>query len=341
MDIRFLSALSALALASPAAFCAADSETQSPTPYAEREEARLFARDLASREGLDEARVLAALGQASYLPSVIKAILPPASPASRSWVRYRARFLDRPRITGGLGFWKIYSDALARAEKKYGVPAEIIVAIIGIESFYGRGPGNYQSLSALATLAFDYPPRAELFRQELGELFLLARDQNRDVASFKGSYAGAIGLPQFMPSSIRRYAVDFDGDGKIDLETNPVDAIGSVANFLSQHGWRTGEIAALPARVSDAQAAAAAIEGGIVPRYSAAELARLGITPDTPLSVDAPAALIDLASPEAPTEYWLGYANFYVITRYNRSSFYAMSVLQLARSLRTEYDQQS
>lgn len=340
MDIRFLAALSALTLISPAALCA-DSETPTQTPYAEREEVRLFARDLASREGLDEAKILGALAEAHYLPSVVKAILPPASPASRSWVRYRARFLDRPRITGGLGFWKLYSDALARAEKQYGVPAEIIVAIIGIESFYGRGPGNYQSLSALATLAFDYPPRAELFRQELGELFLLARDQGREVGSFKGSYAGAIGLPQFMPSSIRRHAVDFDGDGKIDLETDPVDAIGSVANFLNKHGWRTGEIAALPARVSDAQGAAAAIEGGIVPRYNRAELARLGISADTPLNVDAPAALIDLPSPEAATEYWLGYANFYVITRYNRSSFYAMSVLQLARTLRTEHDQQS
>ncbi|WP_417067640.1 lytic murein transglycosylase B [Niveibacterium terrae] len=336
MDIRTLGALSALLLISPAA----PAEETSATPYAERTDVRAFAHELAKREGLDEAKILASLCEARFQPSVIKAILPPASPASRSWVRYRARFLDRPRITGGLGFWQIYSDALTRAEKQYGVPAEIIVAIIGIESIYGRGPGNYQTLSALATLAFDYPPRAELFRQELSELFLLARDQSRDVASFKGSYAGAIGLPQFMPSSIRRFAIDFDADGKIDLEMNPVDAIGSVANFLNKHGWKNGEIAALPARVSDAQNAAAAIEGGIVPRYSRTELARLGISADTPLTVDAPAALIDLPSPEAATEYWLGYANFYVITRYNRSSFYAMSVLQLARALRTEHDQQ-
>jgi len=329
--LSIFSALSALCVISQPAL--ADVQV---TPYAEREDVRQFARDLATREGLDEAKILDTLSQARYLPSVIKAILPPATLTARSWVRYRARFLDRARIASGLAFWQTYSEELARAEKQYGVPAEIIVAIIGIETIYGRNTGNYQTLSALATLAFDYPPRAELFRRELAELFVLAREQRRDPRSFKGSYAGAIGLPQFMPSSLRRFAVDFDGDGHIDLETNPVDAIGSVANFLNKHGWQAGGIVAIPARVTDAQGAAAAIEGGIQPRFLPAELARLGIRADTPQAVEAPSALIDLPAAEAPTEYWLGYGNFYVITRYNRSSFYAMSVLLLARAVRAE-----
>ena len=334
MDIRFLAALSALTLISPAALCA-DSETPTQTPYAEREEVRLFARDLASREGLDEAKILGALAEAHYLPSVVKAILPPASPVSRSWVRYRARFLDRPRITGGLGFWKLYSDALARAEKQYGVPAEIIVAIIGIESIYGRGPGNYQTLSALATLAFDYPPRAELFRSELGELFVLARDQRRDVASFKGSYAGAIGLPQFMPSSIMKYAVDFDGDSHIDLRNSTADAIGSVAHFLVEHGWRRDDpaISTYRVTVSSSHAWEKFIGQGLQAKYRLEELQEAGISTLATTPQNILYGLIDLQNGSEATEYHLASNNFFAITQYNRSYFYAMSVIDLGKAI--------
>ncbi|MCL2658104.1 MAG: lytic murein transglycosylase B [Betaproteobacteria bacterium] len=304
--------------------------------FGSRAEVQQFAHELAEREGLDENDIKTALSSARYLPSVIKAILPPASPNVKSWTRYRARYLDRTRIAAGVDFWRENAAWLKRAENDFGVPAEIIVAIIGVETIYGRHTGNYQTLSALATLAFDYPPRAELFRTELGEVFLLAREQKRPVTDFKGSYAGAIGLPQFLPSSIRRYAVDYDGDGKIDIETSPADAIGSVANFLNRHGWKSGEPIAVPARVFDPQRAAAAIAAGIVPQFNTEAFQQLGISADIPVAPDLPAALIDLVTPNAPTEYWLGYNNFYVITRYNRSSFYAMAVYQLATAIMLE-----
>jgi membrane-bound lytic murein transglycosylase B len=304
--------------------------------YGTRVEVQQFAHELAEREGLDEAAVKAALASARYQPAVIKAILPPASPTVKSWTRYRARFIDRMRINAGLAFWRANEYWLKRAEDEFGVPASIIVGIIGVETIYGRNTGNFQTLSALATLAFDYPPRADLFRRELGELFLLARDQQRPVDSIKGSYAGAIGLPQFLPSSIRRYAVDYDGDGRIDLETSAADAIGSVASFLNQHGWAPGGPVAVPAKVSDPQRAAAAVEAGIEPKFGIEALRQLGIKADTPAAPDLDAALIDLVTPNAPTEYWLGYNNFYVITRYNRSSFYAMTVYQLATAVALE-----
>jgi len=304
--------------------------------YGNRVEVQQFAHELAEREGLDEAAVKAALASARYQPAVIKAILPPASPTVKSWTRYRARFIDRMRINAGLAFWRANEYWLKRAEDEFGVPASIIVGIIGVETIYGRNTGNFQALSALATLAFDYPPRADLFRRELGELFLLARDQQRPVDSIKGSYAGAIGLPQFLPSSIRRYAVDYDGDGRIDLETSAADAIGSVASFLNQHGWAPGGPVAVPAKVSDPQRAAAAVEAGIEPKFGIEALRQLGIKADTPAAPDLDAALIDLVTPNAPTEYWLGYNNFYVITRYNRSSFYAMTVYQLATAVALE-----
>ncbi len=307
-----------------------------PQPYGDRDEVKAFAHELAQKESLDEAQVLASLAEARYLPAVIKAILPPASPSVKSWVRYRARYLDRTRIAAGTAFWREHAATLARAEAEFGVPADIIVGIIGVETIYGRNQGNFQTLSALATLAFDYPPRAELFRRELGELFLLSRDTSKPVTSYKGSYAGALGLPQFLPSSIRRYAIDYDGDGKVSLDTSADDAIGSVANFLKQHGWERGGAVAVPARVMDPQRATALVEAGIAPSFRKQDFERLGVAADTPAAEDKPAALIDLVSLEAATEYWLGYQNFYVITRYNRSSFYAMAVFHLATAVRLE-----
>ncbi|MCX9156057.1 lytic murein transglycosylase B [Niveibacterium sp. 24ML] len=303
-------------------------------PYESRDEVKKFAAEFSARESLDEGAILAALAEAKHLPAVIKYILPPASPTVKSWTRYRARFIDKTRINAGLAFWQEHESTLARAEEEFGVPAEIIVGIIGVETIYGRQLGNFQTLSALATLAFDYPPRAELFRRELGELFLLARDNGVPVGLYKGSYAGALGWPQFLPSSIRRYAVDYDGDGRISLESSPVDAIGSVASFLSQHGWETGGPIAVPAKVQDPQRAIALIEAGISPAFNRQDFERLGVSPDAPGAYDKPAALIDLVTPDAATEYWLGYQNFYVITRYNRSSFYAMTVYHLATAVK-------
>jgi membrane-bound lytic murein transglycosylase B len=218
------------------------------------------------------------------------------------------------------------------------VPAEIIAAVIGVETLYGKQLGHFDTFAALTTLAFDYPPRAELFRRELEELLLLAREENHSVLSYTGSYAGALGLPQFLPSSRRRFAIDFDQDGRIDLTASPADAIGSVANFLAEHGWEKDEpIAVMVTAAGDG--VQALIDKGIAPQRTPGQMetadvsiARVGAG-DTAIP-DRPAALIDLVTPGAATEYRLGYRNFYVITRYNRSSFYAAAVADLAAALR-------
>ena len=301
--------------------------------FAERDDVRLFVAEMAGRHGFDSDALLAVFGQVRPLPAVIKAIMPPADPAIRSWRTYRGRFVEPKRTAAGLRFWREHRTALARAGARYGVPEEIVVAIIGIETIYGRNTGRFGTLAALATLAFDYPPRAELFRRELEALLLLAREQGRDPLSYRSSYAGALGLPQFLPSSLRQWAVDFDGSGGIDLAGSPADAIGSVANFLREHGWQPGEPVA--ARVEVDGNPQALLDEGIRPVRLPAAMAALGVAPASlTAAVEQPAALIDLVTPDAPTEYWLGYQNFFVITRYNRSSFYAMAVYQLAAALR-------
>ncbi len=300
--------------------------------YAGRPEVRAFVAEVAGRHGLDAAALLEAFARTHFQPAVIKAIRPPGDPGIRSWRAYRSRYLDDVRIEEGLAFWSRHADTLRAAEARFGVPAEIVVAIIGVETLYGRITGRFQALAALATLAFDYPPRAALFRAELEELLLLARDTGRPLDAFTGSYAGALGIPQFLPSSYRRYAVDFDADGRVDLGASPADAIGSVAHFLQQHGWQPGGPVAVPAMVPPAATALA--DGSVQPRHSPEDLAGHGILPFARTAAAEPSALIDLVTPNAPTEYWLGYNNLYVLTRYNRSSFYAMAVLHLAQVLR-------
>jgi membrane-bound lytic murein transglycosylase B len=305
------------------------------TRYGERAEVQTFIAEMATRHGLDASRLGALFDKTHPLPFVLKAIAPPADPGIRSWQAYRQRFIEPRRLSAGLDFWRKHRTTLAQAQAVSGVPAEIIVAIIGIETFYGKHLGRFDTFAALTTLAFDYPPRAELFRRELEALLLLARDENRAPDSYRSSYAGAIGLPQFLPSSIRAYAVDFDGNGRIDLTASPADAIGSVANFLKEHGWQGGAPVAQKVD-ADATASQPLIDAGIRPLRRPEEMLAFGITlqPDTP---DEPAALIDLVTPNAATEYWLGFQNFYAITRYNRSSFYAMSVFQFAERLRERH----
>ena len=287
-----------------------------------------------ARHDFDTAELQNTLARAQREPRVIRLITPPARKGVRSWQNYRARFLDDTRIDGGSAFWNEYADELERAAREFGVPAEIIVAIIGVETIYGRNTGNFETLSALATLAFDYPPRAELFRRELEALFLLAREQARDPASYSGSFAGALGYPQFLPSSVRAYAVDFDRNGRIDFDSDPVDAIGSVANYLRAHGWQTDAPVAERARLAADTDSAALVAAGIEPTLNPALLAQSGVSTLDGRTAAAVATLVDLETPGAETEYWLGYRNFYVITRYNRSSFYAMSVFELAEALR-------
>lgn len=306
--------------------------------FTDREDVRQFIAEVSARQAIPAEELRAALDRATPLPKVIELVKPPASTGVRSWQRYRARFIDRARIEGGLRFWQAHRDALREASARSGVPEEIIVALIGIETVYGRNTGNFSALSALATLAFDYPPRAPLFRHELEELFLLAREQRHPVESYRGSYAGALGYPQFLPSSIRRYAIDGDGDGDVDLRNDPVDAIHSVANFLFEHGWVRGGPIVMPARVANEAAAQPLVDAGILPTLDAAALNAAGVQSDLPAGSGERVTLVDLVSPSAATEYWLGFRNFYVITRYNRSSFYAMIVNDLAQELRRARD---
>ncbi len=314
---------------------AAASHAAPPAPsFADDADVVAFARDLGVRHAFDSDALLAQFARIRPNERVLQLIRPPVSPTQRSWERYRARFLNERRIDGGIRFWEENHARLIKASALYGVPEEIIVAIIGVETEYGRNTGGFRVLEALATLAFRYPPRAEFFRTELEQFLLLARENELDPLAVKGSYAGAIGIPQFMPGSQRRYAVDFDGDARVDLSGSVDDAIGSVARFLEQHGWQTGQPVAVPA-FTNGTPDPAWIEAGIRPSLKAADLATRGVASRAP--GDATVALIDLASPGSETEYWLGFENFYVITRYNRSSFYAMSVFQLAEEIRAGF----
>jgi len=261
--------------------------------YGERAEVKRFIRDMVERHGFVESELVTLFSRLYRVEPVLTAIATPAE--ITRWSDYRPIFVNPKRIEAGLVFWKTHQRTLARAEKRYGVPAEIIVAIIGVETSYGRNPGRWRVVEALATLAFDYPPRGTFFRSELEHYLLLARDADVDVFSVRGSYAGAIGIPQFMPSSLRRYAVDFDRDGRIDLSRNNADAIGSVANFLKQHGWRSGQ----PLQRKEGEADAGAGE-----------------------------RLIDLGS-----EKRVGLANFQALLRYNRSPLYAAAVADLSEAL--------
>lgn len=305
--------------------------------YAEHAEAPEFIREMHTRHGFAADELKAMLGQANRIDRVIELIRPPTEPGQRSWQRYRSRFLTDNRIDEGANFWQAHRETIAAASARYGVPPEFIVSILGIETNYGRFTGNFETFSALATLAFDYPPRAPLFRRELENLLLLAREQNRDPFSYSGSYAGALGYPQFLPSSVRAYAVDFDGDGRIDFDADPADAIGSIANYFAVHGWRTGEPVAQRIYLPPELDPALLIAAGIEPSIHTANLRNQGIGPISGEFKPDLATLFDLPTPQADTEYWIGYRNFYVITRYNRSSFYAMAVFELAEAVRNRF----
>jgi len=263
--------------------------------------------------------------RAQYKQSVIDAITTPAT--TKPWPEYRAIFVNDQRIQAGLKFWKHYRHTLRRAEKQYGVPQEIIVALIGVETLYGEHTGTYRAIDALTTLAFKYPQRATFFRGELEQYLLLARDQDFNLLDVQGSYAGALGIPQFMPSSYRKYAVDFDHDGKIDLMHDPVDAIGSVANYLKRYGWVKGQPVALRGKFDENAHNVSEVQA-----RSASEWVAAGVVPERKVAGDAKARLIDFTVADGK-EFWLAFGNFQVITRYNNSDFYAMSVYQLAEAL--------
>ena len=300
--------------------------------FAGRDDVRQFVDEMVVRHGFSKKELVEVFRRARRQTSVIRAMTPPADAPQRSWQSYRSIFVNPQRVEAGTRFWSRNEAALARAASEYGVPEEVITAIIGVETVYGRNLGTYRVIDALATLAFDFPRRAEFFRGELEHFLLYARDAGVDVLGVKGSYAGAIGIPQFMPGSYRRFGVDFDGDGRTDLAGSATDAIGSVANFLREHGWRRGEIALAPARV-DGQRWRILADAGIKPLYRAEDLPAFGVSTTSELPPDMPCALVELETPGDASEFRIGLNNFYAVTRYNRSSFYAVSVLELAGEL--------
>jgi len=292
-------------------------------------EVETFIGEMVQKHQFDPAVLRKLLARAQPQPSIVRAISAPST--ARPWHEFRSRNVDPARIRGGVAFWREHQAMLASASREYGVPEEIIVATLGIETLYGRNTGKFRVLDALTTLAFNYPPRAELFRSELEAYLLLVREAAFDPGKTRGSYAGAIGIPQFLPSSYRRYAVDFDGDGKRDLGS-VADAVGSVANYYRAHGWHSGGTVIVPVEEGGGEADAL-VELGIRPQLKVAELKLRGVRPAAPVEEGALAALI-AAETESGRRYWLGLNNFYVITRYNRSVNYALAVHELAAELR-------
>lgn len=304
--------------------------------YLEHDEGRQFTDRMVAEHRFDRAWLEQLLAQAERKQSILDAISRPAE-RTLDWKDYRKIFIQESRVEQGLEFWREHRETLRRAEQTFGVPPHVIVAIIGVETRYGRHKGNYRVLDALATLGFDYPPRSAFFSRQLEEYLLMTREQGLDPLELKGSYAGAMGFGQFIPSSYRSFAVDFDDDGVADIVHNPVDAIGSVANYFSEHQWRGGEQVALKASVADRHDPAV-FEAGLKPRWTVAELAEKGVKPYAKVEGSAEASAFRFVGAEGE-EYWLGLHNFYVITRYNHSAMYAMAVYQLSQLLEQRFAQ--
>ena len=310
--------------------------------FGDWKEVSLFLDDMVSRHGFERGALDALFAQVRHVDSAIQLIKPAPPGKPKNWQAYSRRFVEPVRIAAGVKFWNENAAALARAESEYGVPADIIVGIIGVETVYGRNTGRFRVLDTLTTLAFDYPEtptraaRMAFFRAELESALLYARQNGVQPLSLLGSYAGAVGLPQFMPSSILKYAIDFDGDGSIDLRNSASDAIGSVANFLLQHGWQ-GDAArqvVYAANVSASRSWEGLTGLGLQATLHEEDLRAAGVTSDSRLPPGMLFGLVDLQNGAEATEYWLAGNNFFAITEYNRSYFYAMSVLDLGRAVR-------
>ena len=299
--------------------------------YAKHPLTEPFIAEMSEESGFLSEPLQAVFANAERKQAILDAISRPAERV-KLWKEYRPIFITQSRVDKGVEFWDKNAEALKRAEEEYGVPAEVIVAIIGVETIYGGNTGSYRVIDALSTLAFDYPPRAPFFRQQLKEFLMLTREEQVDPLSLKGSYAGAMGLPQFMPGSFRAYAVDFDNDGRIDIWQNPTDAVGSVANYFIKHGWQPGQNVVVRADIKKASVAEKGLSDSLDPKITVKELKKLGWKPRTKLDDDTKVTAFRLDA-EKGTEYWIGLANFHAITRYNRSVLYAMAVNELAELL--------
>ena len=294
--------------------------------YALSQQERKFVTQMVEKHQFDSNQLTQQLQKAKHRSSIIKAMSRPAE--AMPWYKYRKIFLQPGRIQAGKKFMRKYHKELKQAQQTYGVPAHIITAIIGVETLYGKNIGSYAVMDALKTLAFGYPKRAKFFRSELEEYLLMAREEELEPLTLKGSYAGAMGMPQFMPSSFREYAVDFDGDGKRDLWNSPADVIGSVANYFSRHGWRSGEAVAFKL---DKQPPGLPLGNrrGQKPNVSMSKIRKSGASLPAEVKALDKAAILKYQQ-KNKQDYWLGLHNFYVITRYNHSNLYAMAVYQLA-----------
>lgn len=301
--------------------------------YSERSDVSEFIEEMHQEHGFDKAQMRRWMAEVEQQTSALEAIARPAE-GVLSWGDYRRIFLNDKRIDQGVQFWKENQELLNRAEQQYAVDAAFIVAIIGVETYYGRHAGNYPVLDALTTLGFDYPPRASFFRKQLKHFLLMVREENLNIKQLTGSYAGAMGMPQFIPSSFRSYAVDFDGDGVRDFWNGSADSIGSVANYFKRHGWKLGEPVTAQVKVSGKAAALGSRE--MKPHTSVADFRRAGVSAPDAFSDQALATLLKLDATDGD-EYWLALNNFYVITRYNHSPLYAMAVYQLSQAITEKY----
>ncbi|MEM5293671.1 lytic murein transglycosylase B [Burkholderia sp. JPY481] len=322
-----------------------------PQRYANNANVDAFINEMVARYDFDEASLHALFASVSYSATAVKLVTPSLTPSVKNWRSYQARFLDPVRINAGVQFWRENRATLQRAYQEFGVPPEMVVGIIGVETIYGRYMGNFRVLDALTTLSFDYPntanraDRQATFRKNLEDYLVWTRDAQIDPNTVLGSYTGAIGIPQFLPSSIVQYAVDYEGNKHIDLRTSDADAIGSVANYLRQNGWESGRpvVWRIGSDAGSLGVAQAAATGQPEPHWPLDQLLRAGLVlnePNVDIASEAgtPVTVVDLPTPGRGTEFVLGLKNFYVLTRYNRSFFYALAVYQLGQKVKAQME---
>ena len=321
---------------------ARDDDAPDSFVYGRRDDVVAFAAQVAEERGLDRAWVEDQLARARYQPAVAKAIMPAPAGTAKNWAAYRARFVEPKRLAAGVAWWQAHAASLDEAQQRYGVPPEIVVGIVGVESFYGRMTGNFRVLDSLATLSFDFPKgrsdRSAFYRSELRAYLVWCALEGRDADTTRGSFAGAIGWPQFMPSSLLKYAVDFDHDGHVDVGTGGDDVVGSVAGYFAMFGWQRDLPTHFPVLPPvDPEQRARLVAADIVPSFTVAQLTEAGAQlPDAARDFAGPLAFVELQNGDAPASYIAGTRNFYVVTRYNWSAYYAMAVIDLAAAIKRE-----
>jgi len=306
--------------------------------FLKRQDVQSFIKKMVTKHNFKESELTQWFMAIRPRPDIIEAISHPAE-GTLPWHKYRKIFLIEKRIDGGVKFWQQHRKLLERAEKETGVPPRIIVAILGVETLYNKYKGRHPVMESLATIGFDYPKRARFFLSELEQFLLLAREEKVDPLKLKGSYAGAMGGPQFISSSYRRYAVDFDNDGKRDIWNNPADMIGSIANYFKVHGWKKDQAITVNANITGTDYTSA-VTKKLKPRLSLNDLNKIGVSSSYPLNPDLKATLIELDQVKGK-EYWIGLNNFYVITRYNHSAMYAMAAFQLSEAITQRMQQKN